>query len=173
MEQKSNNIIFLTGFMGSGKTHWGRLWADALNLPFYDLDEAVVKATGKSVARIFEDEGEDYFREREAEELRKLPPGDAGLISCGGGTPCFFENMDWMNSKGLTVYLKTTPAILWARIREEKEVRPLLKNINENEWLYFIEKTLEAREPFYNQSKIVLDATRLKTFTLHTYLNHA
>ena len=97
--------IFLLGFMGSGKSHWGRQWSDVYDLKFIDLDEKIENQEHKSIIEIFENEGEDYFRQKEAILLRSLIKEDNCIISCGGGTPCFFDNMDWMNEQGITIWL--------------------------------------------------------------------
>lgn len=148
--------VFLLGFMGSGKSHWGRIWADKLAMPFYDLDERIEVEQQQAIAAIFENKGEDYFREREADALRAFETIPAGIIACGGGTPCFFDNIAWMNANGLTVYLQANPRLLYDRVMLEKEKRPLLKKVNEAELLFFIEQTLKSREPFYQQAAIVL-----------------
>lgn len=166
-------IVFLTGFMGSGKTHWGKLWAEANGYRFIDLDESIAEETGISVSDLFEKKGEDHFREVEAKVLRQLDLQDGTIVACGGGTPCFHDNMEWMNAMGKTIFLKANAMYLWERIREEKEVRPLLKNINENELLFFIEKKLLEREPYYNQAQVVLNAHELRTFSLHPFLKDA
>lgn len=148
--------IYLIGFMGSGKTYWGRLWAAANEMPFYDVDEAIEMAENKTVLDIFEKKGEDYFRVVETRELRKMQPYEDCVIACGGGTACFHGNMEWMNKNGLTIYLHATPAELLEKIMEEKDKRPLLKKVNEAELLFFIQKKLEERRPFYEQAKIQL-----------------
>ncbi len=165
--------IFLTGFMGSGKTHWGGHWSEAGDFDFIDLDEQIVKETGESVVDIFEKKGETYFREMEAKVLRQLNFHRDTIVACGGGAPCFHDNMNWMNDTGITIYLRAEPQFLWERIREEREVRPLLKNINENELLYFIERKLSERAPFYEQAQFVVNASDLRTFTLQQILKDA
>ena len=166
-------IIFLTGFMGSGKTHWGKLWAEANDCRFTDLDESIQEEEGTSVVELFEKKGEEYFREVEAKVLRQLDLSATTIVACGGGAPCYHDNMNWMNAVGRTIYLRADAKFLWERIREEREVRPLLKNINENELLYFIETKLAEREPFYKQAQLTLDAGELRTFTLSQYLKNA
>lgn len=166
-------IVFLTGFMGSGKTHWGRLWAEAGGYHFIDLDEKIAEDAGESVVDIFEKKGEAFFREIEARVLRQLDLQPGTIVACGGGAPCFHDNMNWMNARGITLYLRARPEFLWERIRDEREVRPLLKNINENELLYFIERKLAERAPFYNQAQMILNADELRTFTLQQSINNA
>lgn len=148
--------IFLVGFMGSGKSYWGKLWAQKHEVPFYDLDEMIEKTTGKSVVDIFEKKGEAYFRKLESAALRSLAGEDHCIIACGGGTACFDGNIEWMNEHGLTVYLHASPSLLLENIMKEKEKRPLVKNVNEAELLFFVQKKLEERLPFYERSKIRL-----------------
>lgn len=154
--------IFLVGFMGSGKTHWGRLWSAANELAFYDLDEAIENTAQQSVLDIFEKKGEPYFRKIESAELRKMEHYDNCVIACGGGTPCFDDNITWMNAHGLTIYLYAAAAELLDTImKEEENKRPLLKKLNGAELLFFIEKKLDERKGFYEQAKIQLRAGTL------------
>lgn len=157
MEQSSGNNIFLIGFMGSGKTHWGKIWAAANNFSFIDLDELIENAEGKTVAEIFEQHSEEYFRLLETKMLRRLINKQNTIIACGGGTPCFHDNMQWMNDQGTTVYISSTPNDILKRVLTEQDKRPLLKKLNQAELLFFIEQKLKEREPFYTQAKIILD----------------
>ena len=118
---------FLIGFMGTGKSHWGKLWAAANKLTFVDLDELIEKEEDSTIAEIFDTKGEDYFRKIEKELLRKSGELKNTLIACGGGTPCFFENIQWMNDHGVTIFIRSRPTEILDRVMEEKEKRPLLK----------------------------------------------
>lgn len=146
--------IFLIGFMGSGKTHWGKIWADKHELPFFDLDEIIEKKEHRSVLDIFEKNGEDYFRFQESVALRTMDTPDNCIIACGGGAACYADNIDWMNEHGLTVYLHASPNVLLDNIMKEKEKRPLVKHVNEAELLFFIQQKLEDRKPYYEKAKI-------------------
>ena len=148
--------IFITGFMGSGKTFWGKIWAKENHLKFFDLDEQIEKKLGQSVAKIFEKKGEEYFREMERYVLRKFSQKNNFILACGGGTPCFFDNLIWMNEEGITVYLQSPPKEILDRIINETIERPLLKKLNQSELLFFIEQKLKEREPFYKQAKHIL-----------------
>ena len=148
--------IFLIGFMGAGKSYWGRKWAQQLNYSFIDLDDEIVKSEGQNIVSIFEEKGEDYFRKIEAEVLVKMSSVENVIIACGGGTPCYNNNMDWMNEHGSTIYLCRTPVELYDNVVKEKLQRPLLKNLSEKEILSFIEQKLRERQAFYNQAKIIL-----------------
>lgn len=140
--------------MGSGKTHWGKLWAEKHEMPFYDLDEIIEKLEGRSVLDIFEKSGEKHFRFQESVALRSMAQHDNCIIACGGGAACFDENIEWMNENGLTIYLHASPNELLENIMKEKDKRPLVKHVNEAELLFFIQKKLEERIPFYEQAKI-------------------
>ncbi|UEG50190.1 shikimate kinase [Ferruginibacter lapsinanis] len=168
MGQASTNNIFLIGFMGTGKTHWGKIWSAAHNFSFIDLDEMIEKAEGKTVAEIFEQHGEDYFRLLETKMLRRLINKQHTIIACGGGTPCFHDNMEWMNKQGTTVYISSSSHDILKRVLAEQDKRPLLKKLNQAELLFFIEQKLKEREPFYSQATITLDAATINEETFST-----
>ena len=150
--------IFLIGFMGSGKTKTGKALAKHLHLSFTDLDNYIEKKEGKSISEIFDKIDEKYFRKLEHQALKKIAEEDYIIISCGGGTPCFFNNLDIMNSKGITVYLKYPIGKLKNRLTTTMDKRPLLKDISSPEDLeLFISKTLEEREEFYLKSKLIIN----------------
>lgn len=162
--------IFLIGFMGSGKTHWGTIWSEKYKLPFLDLDDAIEKQEGLTIAAIFQKYGEQGFREMEKRQLRKaLNPGGL-LIACGGGTPCFQDNMNWMKKNGIVVYLRATPEYLLTRVINERAKRPLLKEIDEEELLLFIQKKLQARSSVYQQADLIVDAQALTQNSLDVIL---
>lgn len=162
--------IFLVGFMGSGKTHWGRIWAQEYAINFVDLDEVIEEATGKTIAATFEDLGEEHFREIEASALRSCAQLVDSIIACGGGTPCFFDNMHWMNEQGVTIYLKSQPQQILERVSGEEEKRPLFKRLNSAELLSFIEQKLLERNNFYQQAKYTVDSASLSADSLASIL---
>ena len=133
---------FLIGFMGTGKSHWGKLWAAANKLTFIDLDELIEQDEQTTIAEIFEVKGEAYFRNLEKEALRKCGDLQNTLIACGGGTPCFFENMQWMNEHGATIWIDEKIDILVSRLIREKSHRPLVSDLNENELKHFLSTQL-------------------------------
>lgn len=159
-------LFFLNGFMGSGKSHWGRIWAANHKLAFVDLDEMIEIEEGKSVVDIFESKGEDYFRTVEAKKLRELKELKNTIIACGGGTPCFNENMKWMNQNGISVYISATPDEILRRLARGQAQRPLIKKLNQAELLFFIQQKLKEREPFYSQANIILPSADI---TEHTF----
>jgi shikimate kinase len=147
--------IFLVGFMGSGKTHWGRIWAANEGLSFFDLDEIIDTTFGRTITEIFEKKGEEKFREIERYQLRKFEYKKNFLLACGGGTPCFSDNMEWMKNNGTVVYLKAKAKVILDQVMHETEERPLLKKVNPSELLFFIEKKLKEREPYYSMAHII------------------
>ncbi|MGG9970250.1 shikimate kinase [Ferruginibacter sp. SUN002] len=164
LSEKQHNI-FLIGFMGSGKTHWGSIWATSHGYSFIDLDEVIEKNEGKTVAEIFDQHGEDYFRLIETKTLRRLANKQNTIIACGGGTPCFHENIQWMKEHGTVVFISSSIKKILERVLEEQDKRPLLKKLNEAELLFFIEQKLKEREPFYTQADITLDADNITSET--------
>lgn len=148
--------IYLIGFMGSGKSFTGQQLATALDLPFVDLDERIEQAEKRSIGQIFESEGESYFRNLEAQLLRATAALGPAVISCGGGTPCFHQNMDWINAHGLSIYLKASVQLLAKRLKKGQEHRPLIRDFNTTELEGFIAERLEQREFYYKQAEIVI-----------------
>ncbi|MCW3089629.1 MAG: shikimate kinase [Ferruginibacter sp.] len=161
LNARKDKKFFLIGFMGSGKTHWGKIWAAANQLSFVDLDGVIEKETGSTIAEIFETKGEDHFRKLEAAALRNCSGLQNTIIACGGGTPCFFDNMPWMNEHGTTIYIICSPIEILERVLLEKETRPLLKKLNRAELLFFIEQKLREREPFYGQATLAVKSAEL------------
>jgi shikimate kinase len=150
--------VFLIGFMGSGKTYWGKQLADKLQMPFFDLDMVVTQTENKSISEIFSEYGEEYFRRKERANLEKLIDDNTSMIlSCGGGTPCFFNNIELMKKYGTVVWLNTDVDILVKRLLLEKNQRPLLKSIADDEMKSFIIRKLNERRMYYQQSDITLD----------------
>lgn len=149
--------IFLIGFMGSGKTTCGKKIATALELPFIDLDHEIVHHIGMSIPEYFDKYGEENFRLLENQFLKKQI-NRKGIISTGGGAPCYYDNMQWAKENGLVLYLYHTPKSLWSRLSQsDVNKRPVLKGLSGDELLTFIEKKLEERSPFYDQAHRKID----------------
>ena len=161
-----NQNIFLIGFMGSGKSHWGHIWALEGGYSFYDLDTEIENAFELPVEQIFEKHGEEKFREMERYHLRKFENSKKSLVACGGGAPCFFDNMDWMKQHGTVIYLKATPDYILERVMDETEKRPLLKKVNTSELLFFIQQKLKEREPVYLKADYILEVSQLQKNSL-------
>jgi shikimate kinase len=165
--------IFLIGFMGAGKSYWGKQLAEHWNLPFYDLDEVIVAEEEMAVSDIFATKGEDYFRERESALLRGLVQQDKFLISCGGGTPCFQDNMDFMNEHGVTIWLNPSVATMVERLQRKKYKRPLIQDLADEDLTAFIEKKLAERLPFYQQSQHIIASDHISLDTFEKELKNA
>jgi shikimate kinase len=166
--------VFLIGFMGSGKTHWGKILSRQVNLPYFDLDEVITDAEKKSIQQIFHDSGEEYFRIKEQEVLEALAEDhDNIIISTGGGTPCFFNNIDFMKQQGKVVWLNTSVDILLERLLRQKHSRPLIKNISDGELKSFIVKKLQDRKMYYEQAHIMLHEETITIESLLKSLEHA
>lgn len=150
--------IFLIGFMGSGKTFWGRQLSQKLNLPFFDLDEQVVNAENKTINEIFEEHGEEYFRMKEKEVLHIITESHTDFVmSCGGGAPCYFNNIEYMNRTGITVWLNFSTDTLFKRLVKEKEQRPLVKALSDDQLKGFIKKKFADRKIYYEQAEMVVE----------------
>ena len=147
--------IFLLGFMGSGKSFSGKRLAEKFGMSFIDFDDYIEEQEGRTIREIFEQEGEPYFRKVEKECLHEMGEKNMTIISTGGGTPCFFDNMEWMNENGITVFLDTSVEILTNRLLDEMQKRPLLKGFSREGLKIFIKKKLEERNPFYHQTQIL------------------
>ena len=148
---------FLVGFMGCGKTTWSRKLAAKLGYEFIDLDHTLEAQVGMSIAEYFSSFGEDAFRQTESDLLKNTTYPENVIISTGGGLPCFFDNMDWMNANGQTLYIQLSPKTLADRLEHSKTVRPVLQGKKGDELVEFITGKLAEREGFYLQSQHIVD----------------
>lgn len=150
--------IFLIGFMGSGKTTIGKALANKLHFSFTDLDSIIEKKKSKSLIEIFAEDGENAFRKEEHKALKKVIKNDNIVVSCGGGTPCFYNNMELINKTGISIYIKFPIGKLKSRLLPDIGKRPLLINIDTPEDLEsFIRKKLKEREEYYCKAKLIID----------------
>lgn len=154
--------IYLVGFMGSGKSYWGEKLATKLGLPFFDLDETIVQAEQKSVQDIFSESGEEYFRNLERDFLYSISESNEAnevgfVLSCGGGTPCFFNNIEYMKRQGRVVWINPPLHILKERLVREKNKRPLLRDISDEDILLYIQKKLAERKMYYEKADVVIN----------------
>lgn len=149
--------IIIIGYMGAGKTTVGRALAAELGIEFYDLDWYIESRMRKTVKQLFDEVGEEGFRKIEHNMLHEVAEFENVVISCGGGTPCFFDNMAYMNQQGDTVYLKASPEILYKHLKMGKSVRPLLLNKTLEEVQVFITEQLANREPYYSRAKYTVN----------------
>ncbi len=153
--------IFLIGYMGSGKSTLGKALATILSVPFIDMDNAIELMSGQSISEIFEKHGEAYFRNLESKALKDMEGVEAAIVACGGGTPCFNDNLEWMNKEGLTIYLKLSPQSIVQRLKNKRDERPLIKNKSEKELHDFIEQHLNSRTVFYEQAQLIYSTDEL------------
>ena len=156
--------IILIGYMGAGKTTIGRQLAMTLGLQFYDLDWYIEMRYHKKVSEIFAEEGEGHFRDLERRMLHEVAEFEDVVISCGGGTPCFFDNMEYMNQQAETIYLKIEPEVLAMHLKMGRTVRPLILGKSEDELLQYIKESLTEREPYYKKAKHILDVSLMDNF---------
>ena len=165
--------IFLIGFMGSGKSHWGRLLSQKLSIPFFDLDAQVEESAGKSIAEIFVTEGEEHFRMQEKEVLHIITEShESFVMACGGGSPCYFNNIEYMQQAGTTVWINTALELLYQRLVKEKEKRPLIKELTDEQLKSFISKKFADRKIYYEQADIKMDDEPVQLETLIDKLFH-
>jgi shikimate kinase len=148
--------IYLVGFMGSGKSTTGRKLAKLTGLNFIDLDKYIEERYFKTIPLIFSEEGEKGFREKERRSLQEVSQFEDVVIGTGGGTPCFFDNMEVMNRTGFTVYLAPATETLASRIFKSKNERPLISGKTREELISYINDTLQIRSPFYEQARIII-----------------
>ena len=156
--------IILIGYMGAGKTTVGKALAKELGVPFYDLDWYIESRMRKTVAQIFAEKGEEGFRKIEHNMLHEIAEFEDVIVSCGGGTPCFFDNIDYMNQQGPVIYLKAEPEVLYKHLVMSKNDRPLLRGKSPEQLITFIREQLEKREPFYSKARYTLDVSLLDNY---------
>ena len=154
--------IFLIGYMGAGKTTLGKAFARAMGLTFIDLDWYIEERFHKTIRELFTERGEEEFRNLERRMLHEVAEFEDVVISVGGGTPCFFDNVEFMNMAGETVYLDVNIQVLFHRLKVAKQQRPLLDGKTDEELLLFIQEALQKRLPFYSRAKHVFNGEMLE-----------
>jgi shikimate kinase len=150
--------------MGSGKTTVGRALAKELGLQFYDLDWYIESRRRKTIPQLFAERGEEGFREIEHNMLHEVAEFEDIVLSCGGGTPCFYDNIDYMNSLGEVIWLKADPEVLYKHLLMGKTERPLLKGKSPEELDTYIREQLAYREQFYSKARYTLDVSLMDNF---------
>ena len=167
-------LIFLIGFMGSGKTAFGKKLANKLKTEFIDIDEQVIlKYQVTGISEVIETKGMDFFRQAESEVLKGLTIKDA-VVSTGGGTPCYFNNLAWMKRRGVVVFLQLDEGVIYSRLKTTNLAeRPLLKGLNDDELKHFIHEKLQERLPYYTQADIIFNPMIQKIDDLVLLVNSA
>lgn len=151
--------IFLIGYMGSGKSKTAESLSKLLNYPVLEMDSEIEKQEGMTVSKIFQTQGQEWFREKEKQVLHSIVSFENIIVSTGGGTPCYFDNMDWMNEHGLTVYLEANAGLLFHRLASNKKGRPLIEDLSDVDLMEQITGHLIHRIPFYKKAKITFPAS--------------
>ena len=145
--------IFLIGLMGSGKTFWSEQLHKQMTIPAYDLDKEIERIEGKTIAAIFKEKGEEYFRQKESEALKSFAGKNNFILSTGGGAPCYFDNMDWMNRIGVTIWIDEPVNIIAERLKQEKSHRPLIAEIKDEDLPSSFSEMRDKRKQFYSKAK--------------------
>ena len=165
--------IFLIGFMGCGKTYWGQKLAQKLELPFFDLDHQIEEGEERTINEIFEKEGEEHFRRLEKEALHLITESHGAFImATGGGTPCFYNNIEYMKKSGVVIWINCPVTDLHQRLIKEKEDRPLLKNLSDDQLLAYITKKGADRNIFYRQATVTVNSEGLSLEKLISKIVH-
>lgn len=163
--------IFILGYMGAGKSTVGKRLARRMNLPFIDLDDAFEARYKYSIPRFFDHFGEERFREFEQECLKEvIQDHTEAVISSGGGTACHPDNLNLMQESGITVYLKMHSASLAHRLKHARRLRPVIRDVKNDDMQAFVENQLAEREPFYRQAHITVKGEDLELGKLENLL---
>lgn len=150
--------------MGAGKTTVGKALSKEMGIPFYDLDWYIESRMRKTVSQLFAERGEEGFRKIEHNMLHEVAEFENVILSCGGGTPCFFDNIDYMNQQGDVVYLKASPEVLYKHLLMGKTDRPLLKGKTPEELIAYIREQLAYREQFYSKARNIIDVSLMDNY---------
>ena len=182
-------IIYLIGFMGSGKSYLAKELATFSHSSYLDLDQVIEQHEGISISEIFELHGESYFRRVESELLKSITDQilqpelnqeeDAQsktrytFVACGGGTPCFNDNINWMNEHGVTAWINPTWEVLVERLKKEKNKRPLIAALDLAGLKQFIQTRLKEREVYYSKAKVTIQDTHIPVEEIFKSIIHA
>ncbi len=155
-------VVFLIGYMACGKSTIGRKLRERLRMPLFDTDKEIVAQEGLSIAEIFDNHGEEHFRALESQKLLELVANNTdAIVSCGGGTPTWRDNMEVMNRVGVTIYLNRSAENICSRISKfGREKRPKLRGLNDEELLAFMTSGIAERDKYYRQARLVVDCDR-------------
>ena len=148
--------IILIGYMGSGKSLLGKSIAETLGIRFINSDSEIEHQTGMSVGQLFEQFGENHFRNLEKEYLSNFNAEGSFVLATGGGTPCYNNQMDFLNTMGTTVYLKCSNDILFSRLKNERDHRPLIAGLSDEELRESIDVRMKQRESIYTLAHLTI-----------------
>src|SRR4051812_4255034 len=166
--------VFLIGFMGCGKTHWGKLLSEKLGVPFFDLDEKITDQEGRPINEIFKSDGEEYFRLLEKDVLHLLTEShESFVMATGGGTPCFYNNIDYLKKQGTVAWINCSTDCLYTRLVKEKHKRPLISKIADKDLKSYIVKKYSSRKIFYQQATVILPGENISLELLLNKIFHA
>lgn len=173
-EKMESNIYALIGFMGAGKSTLGKAVARSMNRQFLDLDESLEYGEGMSIKSMFDIHGEAWFRQKEAENLRRVVEGASpgAIISTGGGAPCFHDNMAFLLEHTTTILLEVTPKELARRLEPGRAHRPLISHLSKDGFLDWIEDKLAERNEWYQQSEVIIQANELSPAEMEQWIRY-
>lgn len=157
--------ILLIGFMAAGKTTLGKALAKELGLQFIDLDHYIEGRYRTTVAQLFAERSEEGFRQIERNMLHEVAEFEDVIISAGGGTPCFYDNMEYMNAQGVTVYLEASIDVIFTRLKMARIQRPLVADKSDDELRSYIAEALARRLPYYTRAAHTFCADRLENMS--------
>lgn len=150
-------IITLVGYMGSGKTHVSKILSEKIKFKLFDLDKEISRRNKATIPEIFQKRGEIYFRKLEREILEEiLASQDNIVLSLGGGTPVYYNNMEIINNNSTSIFLRTSINTLVERLSKQKEKRPLIANISQDDLPEFIAKHLFERNVYYSRAQYTI-----------------
>ncbi|MFO8087843.1 MAG: shikimate kinase [Bacteroidales bacterium] len=170
--QKNKTRIFLIGYMGSGKSTLGKQLAHKLGYRFLDTDQLFEDNYHKTIFEFFSLYGEEKFRQLERQILHETFEMSKTVISTGGGTPSYSNNMDSILNHGLSIYLRMDPGALYSRLKSARRIRPLTHQFKDEQLLEFIQKNLEQRKQYYEKADIVISGINLKSKDLETIVRY-
>jgi len=153
--------IVLIGYMASGKSTLGKAISEAWGLKSLDLDQLIAEQEGESISEIIFNKGELYFRKKERALLEILLEGDNFVLACGGGTPCYYDNMRLINTKAVSFYLKQTIPTLYDRLQIDRQERPLLAHLKDEDLKEYVAKHLFERSRYYEEAIFTLDSKQI------------
>ncbi|MBM3922346.1 MAG: shikimate kinase [Sphingomonadales bacterium] len=166
--------IYLIGFMGAGKSFWGPRLAREAGFRFFDLDQVLEESQGERIDTIFSQHGEEAFRQLEKDCLHLLTESHTQFVmACGGGTPCFLNNIEYMKQSGKVVWVNPAVETIAQRLTTARQQRPLLQSVTDEELLGYIQKKMADRRLYYEQADLRIDEEPIDLSAVLKSLLHA